>query len=155
MTKNLNSPCLDELFNDCLVAKRIEIKKGWGSFKENIGEVFVYHKQNPLDFIGHGSSKNPTFEVGTVKVLYIEKDKKLSTHFHIEKSEIFYMATGSLLVTLTRDGKSYEFLLSEGDCIFIPPGLVHSMKGVDDKNILIEVSTLDKPSDSYRVSRGD
>ncbi len=152
----LNSPELDDLFKDCRVTKRLEIKKGWGSFKDGIGEVFAYHKEDDiLNTSRLHNLKNPTFEVGTVKLLYIAKDKVLSTHFHIEKREVFFMAHGSLKVTLTRDGISKEIVLTPGDCILIPPGLVHSMMGLEDQNILLEVSTLDKASDSYRVKKGD
>lgn len=148
----LNKPEIDDdLFKDCLVSKRKEIKKGWGSFEGGIGEIFAYHKE---DFVNN-ATKNPTFDVGTVKLLYIAKDKRLSTHFHRDKKEIFFVAFGSLKVVLIRDGIEKELTLVPGDCIFIPPGLVHWMQGIEDQNILLEVSTLDKPEDSYRIVKGN
>lgn len=150
----LNKPEIDEeLFRDCLVSKRKEVKKGWGSFQDGIGEVFVYHKEDFHDLI-HNTSKNPTFDVGTVKLLYVAKDKRLSTHFHLSKQEIFFLVAGSLKVVLIRDGIEKELILVPGDCILIPPGLVHWMEGIEEQNILLEVSTLDKPEDSFRIKRG-
>ena len=165
------------LFDKISIAPRIIVEKGWGFFaarqrhlspfvtqkgdkiedSSSIGEVFIYHKYHPQDLYGRKKDDfdNPNFEVGTVKALYIGKGKRLSHHFHIEKTEIFFLAKGELIIDFTFDGNVETVNMKEGDSLIIKPGLVHSMKGVEEENILIEVSTTDTPEDSYRIKRGD
>lgn len=130
--------------------KRTTIKKGWGGFDQTgIGEVFVYHTEQ--------ENEMSKMNVETVKLLYIKKDKQLSFHYHSEKKEIFYMITGriELLAAPKYTGIGQKFFLQEGDTVLIEPGLIHSMKGLEEKNILLEVSTLDKLEDSIRLIKGD
>lgn len=155
--------------DQCKISKRTAIPKGWGSgikggrFKrphkedsevdrKNIGEIFVYHK---IGWPHNPHHNDPQFEVGTVKLLFIEKDKRLSTHFHINKQEIFFLIQGQLELGLIADGYKEVIEFNEGDCLHIPPGMVHYMKGLGERNILLEVSTTDHPSDSYRIEKGD
>jgi len=157
----------------CAIAPRIFIEKGWGvklrksappftqterlknhTSDDLVGEVFVYHKDHPGSD-GIHSHFNPVFEVGTVKLLYVAKNKKLSLHFHKEKEEIFYMVKGALSVTLISDGKKDVIKFEEGDTLYIPPCMVHQMKGLQKENILLEVSTKDEKIDSYRIEKGD
>lgn len=138
-----------KLFDD-----REVVYKGWGGFRkkgipQSIGEVFAWH--NPID----GKYPPTNFQVGTVKVLYIEKNKKLSLHFHLEKTELFYMVEGSLEVVLVADGIEEKVFFEKGDAMIIEPGMVHSMKGLEENNILLEVSTVDYKYDSYRIKKGD
>ena len=131
------------------MAPRHFVKKGWGSAKDaagaSVGEVFVYHA--PIE-------KDP-FRVETVKLLHIEKDKKLSLHFHVSKKEIFYIISGCIEIELIHDGATETVMATPGYCCIIEPGMVHSMKGIDANNVLIEVSTLDRAEDSYRIRKGD
>lgn len=156
------------------IRPRMFVKKGWGKLfrkttpplidfagkdhdPENdlVGEVFVYHPVNHTPF-NHVYYKHPTnFKVETVKILYIDKDKKVSLHFHISKREIFYLVKGELEVTLISDGQEDTISFKEGDTLCINPGMVHQMKGLEEENILLEVSTLDQASDSYRIKKGD
>lgn len=139
---------------DLKISPRHTVHKGWGfssvyNHKDQkdhcLGEVSVYDKEvNP-----------EVFEAETVKVLYIAKDKELSLHFHVSKKEIFYMVNGKLELTIIWDGISYISTIEKHDVLLVPPGVVHSMKGVEDNNILLEVSTQDKPEDSYRIRKGD
>lgn len=145
------------LLNTCKISKRKSIQKGWGinlpdvfleENKENtVGEVFIFHEEEKF--------RIEPGEVATVKALYFNKGKKLSLHFHVKKKEIFFMAKGSLIVTLISNGEEDKFLLTQGESIYIPPGMVHQMEGVEEENIMIEVSTKDHPSDSYRIKKGD
>lgn len=159
----------------CLINPRVFIKKGWGiqlkqaptpPFINNkgedrkeedlVGEVFVYHAdKNPTPFNHTYFRHEPELGVKTVKVLYIAKDKKVSLHFHIKKREIFFLIKGSLEVVLISDGIKETFPLNEGDTLFIAPGMIHQMKGLEEENILLEVSSKDMASDSYRVEKGD
>jgi mannose-6-phosphate isomerase-like protein (cupin superfamily) len=144
-------------FSDCVQAPRPILSKGWGS------ETFVFH-QAPLcsEYDGKKVSKlekNPIFtkdlDVKTVKILSVEKGKRGSVHFHMNKDEIFYVLQGQLDILLIKDGFNLVLCLVEGDCIRVRPGVVHQITGVDDTNKLLEVSTLDSASDSYRIERGD
>lgn len=128
------------------------VQKGWGEkfdkyCKGNakIGEFFLYHNENGRE----------EFKAETVKALYIAKGKKLSQHFHIDKTEIFFLACGSIVLTLSYDGKEDRIHMFTGDTCIIRPGMVHSMEGIGDFNCLIEVSTLDSSNDSYRIKKGD
>jgi mannose-6-phosphate isomerase-like protein (cupin superfamily) len=47
-----------------------------------------------------------------------------------------------------------EFELSAGECMDVPPGLVHQMEALEDTE-LFEFSTQHFDSDSYRLVRGD
>lgn len=141
-------------FGKIKLRKRDMIPKGWGAFIDKsdfskIGEILVWH--NKYRFM----SPQEDFEVGTVKLLYIEKDKKFSLHFHVKKTEIFYCIKGSFLVRLIADGEEENILFEPGESMLILPGMVHQMTGLEEENILLEVSTVDKKYDSYRIQKGD
>ena len=156
------------IFNETKISPRIVVKKGWApkngnkisgifsnkQFSKNedkIGEIFVYHKNHPWI----NNAINPNFEVGTVKLLYFEKGKKCSLHTHVKKSEIFHLVKGNLNLTLIKDGQKETSVLLEGQSCFIRPGMIHQMTGLDEENILLEISTLDEEEDSYRIEKGD
>jgi mannose-6-phosphate isomerase-like protein (cupin superfamily) len=129
------------------------VSKGWApqNVDENhkgIGEVFVYHPGEVIEKI----------DVQTVKLLYIDKGKRLSRHFHKHKSEYFYMVKGSIKVETwdwNDSSEDREFVLEENQRFFMPAMTQHRMTGIGDENILLEVSTLDVESDSYRIEKGD
>lgn len=124
------------------------IEKGWGREDDGVGEVFAYHQ--PQEYL----SQN--LKVETVKLLHIAKGKKLSRHFHIKKREIFILACGLLKVELwDSSGKLTEIEMRKDSRLIIEPGWQHRMTGLADENVLVEVSTLDEESDSYRIEKGD
>lgn len=136
------------------------VKKGWGCFPDGVGEVWAY--MNDLNDPNYARlhsvflEEETNFKVETVKLLCLAKDKKCSVHFHRLKKEYFVPVSGRVEVTLTEDGKSETFVIQRGDDpVLIVPGLVHQMKGLDEENILLEISTLDTVRDSYRIERGD
>jgi mannose-6-phosphate isomerase-like protein (cupin superfamily) len=91
------------------------------------------------------------------KILEIQKGKRCSLHYHMLKTESFYLHSGRLLVRVkaSRDAaEREEFELSEGDCLDIAPGMVHQMEAIEDAE-LFEFSTQHFDSDSYRLERGD
>lgn len=130
--------------------------KGWGienllGHGERVGEVYAWHSDSDFEY-----KKHEDLRVKTVKVLYFGKDKRLSLHFHREKEEIFYCAYGNIeVVTISKDGKKSIDMMQPGDRIFIPRCMPHRMRGINDVNILVEVSTLHKDEDSYRIEKGD
>ncbi|MBV8137940.1 MAG: cupin domain-containing protein [Deltaproteobacteria bacterium] len=91
------------------------------------------------------------------KILEIRKGKRCSFHFHKLKSESFYLRRGQLRIRLKEsiDAETIrEFDLHEGECMDIPPGLVHQMQAIEDSE-LFEFSTQHFESDSYRIVKGD
>lgn len=125
------------------------IQKGWGRADDSVGEIFAYHVEQ--------EKAEHQIDVDTVKLLYMNKDKKLSRHFHKEKDEFFICVDGSFYVELWFDSGEpmKSFVLKKEQRIFVPKGIQHRMTGLETSNILLEVSTKDSPSDSYRIERGD
>lgn len=91
------------------------------------------------------------------KVLEILKGKRCSLHFHQLKTESFYLRSGRLLVRIKESSASEvteELIMHPGECMDIPPGLVHQMEAIEDSE-LFEFSTQHFNSDSHRLMSGD
>ena len=129
------------------------VTKGWGLFDAesagSVGEIFAYHRpEEEKDFL---------VSVDTVKILYFEKNKKCSLHFHDKKNEIFICAQGRFNIEVVeKQAERLVYPLAMGERLFMPRLTPHRIIGLDDgPNILIEVSTQDRPEDSFRIERGD
>ena len=91
------------------------------------------------------------------KILEIKQGKRCSLHYHKVKTESFYLRKGRLIVrtkTSPHDDHLESFELRSGECMDIPPGLVHQMEALEDAE-LYEFSTEHFDEDSYRVIKGD
>jgi quercetin dioxygenase-like cupin family protein len=91
------------------------------------------------------------------KLLYIEKGKRCSWHYHKIKDETFYLQSGliSLYYGFEEDiGKAEMIVLEPGDRFHIPVGLKHQMVALLDSE-LFEFSTQHFDSDSHRIKKGD
>tara|TARA_B100000700_G_C14303744_1_gene516037 strand:+ start:63 stop:404 length:342 start_codon:yes stop_codon:yes gene_type:complete len=91
------------------------------------------------------------------KLLYFEKDKKCSWHYHEIKDEVFYVHSGELLVTYGDTDnieEAKQITLKAGDNFHIPVGLRHQMHAIEDTE-MFEFSTQHFDEDSYRVIKGD
>jgi|TARA_B100000959_G_C14843149_1_gene566932 mannose-6-phosphate isomerase-like protein (cupin superfamily) len=91
------------------------------------------------------------------KLLFIEKDKRCSWHYHKNKDETFYLQSGKLMLYYSdgdniSEAKTLE--LNPGDHFYVYPGLRHQMLGLEPSE-LFEFSTEHFDSDSYRVIKGD
>ncbi len=89
------------------------------------------------------------------KILRFNKGKSFSMHSHDLKTETWYITMGHLILTyfdLTNADKITR-QLNPGDVIHIPRGNPHQLEALDDSE-LIEVSTPDYASDSYRIGKG-
>ena len=91
------------------------------------------------------------------KLLFFEKGKKCSFHYHKKKHETFYLFSGKMEIKAGWEddisvAKSYTFL--PGDCLEIPTGLRHQMTALEDSN-LFEFSTTHFEEDSIRIIKGD
>lgn len=74
------------------------------------------------------------------KLLNIRKGESLSLQYHERKDETIYVQSGSIRLTLGRDGRLKTRTLSPGDVCHIPPLTHHRMEALEDTT-LFEVST--------------
>ncbi len=91
------------------------------------------------------------------KILEIKQGKRCSLHYHKLKTETFYLRVGRLMVRVKESPESEvmeEFVLTAGDCMDVPIGLVHQMEALEDSE-LFEFSTQHFDTDSHRLVKGD
>ena len=91
------------------------------------------------------------------KLLFFEKDKRCSWHFHKIKDEVFYLQSGRLLVKYSDEDdleNAKEIVLEPGQNFYVYTGLRHQMLALEDSE-LFEFSTEHFDSDSYKVKKGD
>ena len=91
------------------------------------------------------------------KLLFFEKDKKCSYHYHKIKDEVFYVQSGKIIITYgdTDDmSEAKTVILFPGEKFHVPIGLRHQMQAIEDTE-LFEFSTQHFEDDSYRIQRGD
>jgi len=111
-----------------------KVEKGWGH------ELWIHNDEN---YCG--------------KILFFNKGKKCSLHYHKIKNETFYLSAGILKCTfymLGEEAKKTEIIMKPGDIKEIPVGLVHQMEALED-SYLFEFSTEHFDEDSYRIKKGD
>ena len=91
------------------------------------------------------------------KILFFDqKGNKLSNHFHIIKEEFFYFLNPFIFRYIDpTNAELIEKKVEKGEVIFIPRGLCHQVEALEDNSQIIEISSHDEPSDSYRVFPGD
>lgn len=90
------------------------------------------------------------------KILHFNKGSQFSSHMHIEKLEYFFVTYGLLEVEgiNTENASKYIIKLSPGDTLQVPRFTFHKIKALEESEI-IEFSTKDILTDSYRVEKGD
>ncbi|MEK7658906.1 MAG: cupin domain-containing protein [Patescibacteria group bacterium] len=91
------------------------------------------------------------------KLLFFEKGKKCSFHYHEKKHETFYLFSGKLEIKAGWEddiSKANVYTFLPGDCLEIPTGLRHQMTALEDSN-LFEFSTTHFEEDSKRIIKGD
>ena len=91
------------------------------------------------------------------KLLFFNKDKKCSWHFHKIKDEVFYVQSGKMLVKYSDQDdleNAQEVILNSGDNFHVYVGLRHQMLALEDTE-LFEFSTQHFDEDSYRIIKGD
>lgn len=80
------------------------------------------------------------------KILFFEKGKKGSAHYHKLKEETWYVNAGKFLIT-----KDKEMMMAEpGDIIHLPPYTVHQVEAIEEGSIF-EVSSQHFDEDTYRI----
>ena len=91
------------------------------------------------------------------KLLYFNKGKKCSWHYHKLKDETFYIGSGEIKLFYGNSDLIEEaniINLKQGDKFHIYPGLRHQMLAVENTE-LYEFSTEHFEYDSYRIIKGD
>jgi mannose-6-phosphate isomerase-like protein (cupin superfamily) len=94
------------------------------------------------------------------KLLFFNKGKKCSIHYHKDKHETFFLQSGKMQILLSdsledyEKGKTTTILLEKGDSLEIWSGRVHQMLALEDSE-LFEFSTHHEEEDSYRIVKGD
>lgn len=91
------------------------------------------------------------------KLLFFEKGKKCSWHFHKLKEETFYVHSGKLRLFYGYDDDidlADEVTLNPGDKFEIPRGLRHQMYALEETE-MYEFSTTHYDEDSHRITVGD
>ena len=109
------------------------VLKGWG-------EEIILH--NRADYCG--------------KILRFKKGGKLSFHFHLIKSETWFVNKGIFQLTYidTETAEKNNITLTQGDIVEIEKGLPHQLEAIQEGEIF-ECSTMHYDYDSYRIEKGD
>jgi quercetin dioxygenase-like cupin family protein len=112
---------------------RVIVQKGWGN------EVWIVNKP---EYCG--------------KILYFEKGKRCSYHYHPIKDETMYVVSGAveILYGNVDFSSAKSIILQVGYDFHIPPGLCHMIIGLEDSRV-VEFSTQHFEEDSIRVVPGD
>ena len=91
------------------------------------------------------------------KLLFFERNKRCSWHYHKIKDETFYLNMGKIYLWYGWDddlAKAEMKIMEPGDSFHVPVGLKHQMIALEDSE-LFEFSTEHFEEDSYRVIKGD
>lgn len=90
------------------------------------------------------------------KFMHFKEGKKFSMHFHVQKTETWYVLSGRFEVTVidTTNAKKATHTLQVGDTLTNYPLMPHQLRCIEEGTI-IEVSTPDSVEDNYRVEPGD
>ena len=91
------------------------------------------------------------------KLLFFNKGKKCSWHYHVKKDEVFYLQSGRMLVRYSENDtleNANEIMLEPGMNFYVYPGLRHQMEAIEDSE-LYEFSTEHFDEDSHRIVKGD
>lgn len=73
----------------------------------------------------------------TVKLVYVDGDKRLSLQYHNNRSELWKVIKGPVKVQLGTDTKT----LQEGESITIPENTIHRLIGAGTNATILEIST--------------
>jgi mannose-6-phosphate isomerase len=75
-------------------------------------------------------------ENATVKLVYLDGNKRLSLQYHHNRSEFWKVVQGPVRVQIGEEKR----LLQTGDTITIPKGTVHRLEGAGTDAIILEIS---------------
>lgn len=89
------------------------------------------------------------------KILHIEKNEKTSMHFHKDKIETWHALSGQFIIHTinTKNASRTQIVFMPNMTIHLQNFVIHQVEAIETGDIL-EVSTYDDPTDSYRVEAG-
>jgi len=92
------------------------------------------------------------------KILFIEKGKSTSMHYHIDKHETFYVIDGTLRVDMLRDKNEpdhhpFTMTCKEGESMEMQREQAHKLIAAEGNVTLIEISKFHRDEDSHRLYR--
>lgn len=73
----------------------------------------------------------------TVKLVYVDGDKRLSLQYHNNRSEFWKVVKGPVKVQLDNDNRT----LQTGESIIIPKKTTHRLIGAGTDAVILEIST--------------
>ena len=91
------------------------------------------------------------------KLLFFNKSKRCSWHYHKLKDEVFYLQSGKMMIYFSDNDdleSATQLILTPGENFHVYRGLRHQMVALEDSE-LFEFSTQHFDSDSYRIIKGD
>lgn len=90
------------------------------------------------------------------KILHFNQGAKFSMHFHMQKTETWYVQSGKFLFRWidTKNADQRETMLATGSCVTISPSDPHQLICLEAGDIY-EFSTEHHDADSYRIQKGD
>lgn len=90
------------------------------------------------------------------KLLEFNKGASFSMHYHLNKTETFYVLHGILEIEYFDLTNAYRktIKLYQGDIVDIPAGAPHKLTAIEEA-VIIEISTHHEDKDSYRIEKGD
>lgn len=84
------------------------------------------------------------------KILDFKANHYSSSHFHILKTETWFILSGHLILEYIENGIKKDKTLLPNEIVHITPGTIHKITAIEDSKI-IEVSTQHIESDSIRI----
>ncbi|AIC16427.1 phosphomannose isomerase type II C-terminal cupin domain [Nitrososphaera viennensis] len=72
----------------------------------------------------------------TVKLVYVDGDKRLSLQYHNNRSEFWKVVKGPVRVQIGKEKR----LLQTGESITIPKGTIHRLEGAGTDAVILEIS---------------
>ena len=91
------------------------------------------------------------------KILFIEKNKSTSMHYHVKKHETMYVLNGTLMVDGLAErhtqSHKYSMLFKKGETLEIERGRPHKLIAHREDLTIIEASTFHEDKDSYRITK--
>ena len=90
------------------------------------------------------------------KLLRFHKGGKFSMHFHLLKTETWYVNYGMFTLKYIdpKNAEKHQIILTPGMIVEIEKGTPHQLIAMD-KGEIFEVSTMHYDYDSYRIEKGD
>ncbi len=92
------------------------------------------------------------------KILHFDrKGSKFSMHFHLLKTETWYVAKGAfkLIYINTNTAERKEEILTVGMIVEVEKGSPHQLISWETDSEIFEASTMHYDYDSYRIEKGD